>query len=161
MTASCSPADALEVMTVVSFCHPRTAPRWHDDPAAAKAASQVWADLFSHQNLQLNDLVAGVKKRASESPDIAPEPGEIIVFARAVRRDREDRAMCDPTVRAGREAAIDAKARAAIGPAAAKFGQLERPASRALPASRRGRMDPGKRAEVEAELASKRGATSA
>lgn len=47
----------------------------------------LWAELFSAHNLTLADLLAGVKLRAQHHPD-APEPADIIEFARKVRRDK-------------------------------------------------------------------------
>lgn len=82
-------ADALEVMTIVAACHHRTAPRM-DDEHAALATASVWAELFSAYRLELADLIAAVKKRALTHPD-APEPAEIIAFAREIRRDRAER----------------------------------------------------------------------
>jgi hypothetical protein len=84
-----TPADALEVMTIVAACHHRTAPRM-DDEQATLATASVWADLFSTYKLELPDLIAAVKKRALSHPD-APEPAEIITFAREIRRDRTER----------------------------------------------------------------------
>jgi hypothetical protein len=85
-----TPADALEVMTIVAACHHRTAPRM-DDPEAAMATATVWAELFSTHRLELADLVAAVKKRAAGGLADAPEPAEIISFAREIRRDRTER----------------------------------------------------------------------
>lgn len=82
-----STADAIEVLTLISLLHRRTAPRL-DDRQAAVAMATLWAELFSAHNLPLGDLLAGVKLRAQHHPD-APEPAEIIEFARKVRRDRE------------------------------------------------------------------------
>lgn len=82
-------ADALEVMTIVAACHHRTAPRM-DDHEAALATARVWAELFDTYRLDLPDLIAAVKKRATTHPD-APEPAEIITFAREIRRDRAER----------------------------------------------------------------------
>lgn len=82
-------ADVLEVMTVITACHHRTAPRL-DDHEAALATAQVWAELFNGYRLELPDLVAAVKKRAATHSD-APEPAEIIAFAREIRRDRAER----------------------------------------------------------------------
>lgn len=82
-------ADALEVMTLIAACHRRTAPRM-DDREATIAAARVWSDLFSVYNLDLPDLLAAVKKRALTHAD-APEPAEIIRFARDIRRDRAER----------------------------------------------------------------------
>jgi hypothetical protein len=82
-------ADALEVMTVVTACHHRTAPRM-DDEQAALATARIWAELFSYHNLELPDLLTAVKKRALSHAD-APEPAEIIAFAREIRRDRAER----------------------------------------------------------------------
>ena len=84
-----STADAMQVMLIVQACHHRTAPRM-DDPDVARATAAVWAELFDVYKLDLADLVAGVKKRALGHPD-APEPAEIIAFARDWRRDRTER----------------------------------------------------------------------
>ena len=82
-------AEALEVMAVVAACHHRTAPRL-DDRQAALVTATIWAELFTTYNLDLTDLVAAVKKRAATHSD-APEPAEIIHFAREIRRDRDAR----------------------------------------------------------------------
>lgn len=84
-----STADALEVMTIVAACHHRTAPRM-DDEQATLATASVWADLFTAYRLELRDLIAAVKKRALGHAD-APEPAEIITFAREIRRERAER----------------------------------------------------------------------
>ena len=99
-----SRADALEIMTLVTACHRRTAPRM-DDEQAALATASVWAELFSTYRLELPDLVAAVKKRALSHPD-APEPADIIAFAREIRRDRTERES--DAERQAREARIDA-----------------------------------------------------
>lgn len=82
-------ADALEIMTIVAACHHRTAPRT-DDREAALATARIWAELFTTYHLELPDLLAAVKKRALTHSD-APEPAEIIQFAREIRRDRAER----------------------------------------------------------------------
>lgn len=82
-------ADALEVMTLVIACHHRTAPRM-DDPEVTLATAQVWADLFDEYKLELPDLQAAVKKRALSHAE-APEPAEVIAFARDIRRERAER----------------------------------------------------------------------
>jgi hypothetical protein len=82
-------SDAMQVMLIVQACHQRTAPRM-DDRDVVKVTAGVWADLFNEYRLTLADLVAGVKKRALSHPE-APEPAEIIHFAREVRRDRDAR----------------------------------------------------------------------
>lgn len=82
-------SEAIEVMGVAAACHHRTAPRM-DDRQAVMVTASIWADLFSAYNLTLADLVAGVKKRAMAHAD-APEPAEIIHFAREIRRDRDAR----------------------------------------------------------------------
>jgi hypothetical protein len=76
-------------MTLVAACHHRTAPRM-DDREAARATASVWAELFSTYRLELPDLLAAVKKRALSHAE-APEPAEIITFAREIRRDRCER----------------------------------------------------------------------
>ena len=82
-------SDAMQVMLIVQACHQRTAPRM-DDRDVVKATAAIWADLFNEYRLTLADLVAGVKKRALSHAE-APEPAEIIHFAREVRRDRDAR----------------------------------------------------------------------
>lgn len=79
--------EAMQVMLVVQGCHPRTAPR-SDDPEAIRAIATIWAELFGTYRLELADLVAGVKKRALTHAD-APEPADIISFAREIRRERD------------------------------------------------------------------------
>jgi hypothetical protein len=82
-------ADALEVMAVVAACHHRTAPRM-DDEQATLATALIWAELFAAYQLKLPDLIAAVKKRALSHAE-APEPAEIIQFARDIRRERAER----------------------------------------------------------------------
>lgn len=85
---TCSTRDAGQVLVLVAACHRKTAPRL-DDREAALATAVTWAELFSAHRLTLPDLQAGVKLRAQHEP-VAPEPAEIIEFARKVRRDRQD-----------------------------------------------------------------------
>jgi hypothetical protein len=99
-------SEAIKVMGVVAACHHRTAPRM-DDREAVLAIAGVWADLFSTHHLELPDLIAAVKKRATSHPD-APEPADIITVARGIRMDRADRETRDQ--RAAREELLDAKA---------------------------------------------------
>lgn len=82
-------SDAMQVMLIVQACHQRTAPRM-DDRDVVKVTAAVWAELFNAYRLTLPDLIAGVKKRALTHAD-APEPAEIIHFAREIRRDRDAR----------------------------------------------------------------------
>lgn len=83
-------SDAMEVMFTVQRCHPRTAPRM-DDREVTLAIAAMWAELFNKPyKLELADLIAGVKRRVTEGFADAPEPAEIITFARKVRRDRAD-----------------------------------------------------------------------
>ncbi|MGV0042048.1 hypothetical protein [Mycobacterium colombiense] len=98
-------ADAMQVMLIVQACHHRTAPRM-DDPDVARATATVWAELFSAYNLGLPDLTAAVKKRALSCPE-APEPAEIIRYARELRRDRAERES--DTERRAREDQHDAE----------------------------------------------------
>lgn len=79
-------ADALEVLTIVTALHRRTAPRV-DDEQAYLATATLWAEVFSAHHLTLPDLLAGVKLRAQSFAD-APEPADVIQFARKVRGDR-------------------------------------------------------------------------
>lgn len=80
-------SDALDVMAIVTACHRRTAPRM-DDRDVARATADTWAELFNVHRLELSDLLAAVKMRAQFERD-APEPAEIITFARKIRRDRD------------------------------------------------------------------------
>lgn len=84
-----STADAMQVMLIVQACHHRTAPRM-EDPEVTRATAAIWAELFATYRLELPDLIAAVKKRALSHAD-APEPAEIIQFAREIRRDRAER----------------------------------------------------------------------
>lgn len=93
-----STADAIEVMTIVAACHHRTAPRM-DDREATIATASVWAELFTKHRLELSDLLAAVKMRAQFESD-APEPAEIITFARKIRRDRDADAGPSPAYEA-------------------------------------------------------------
>jgi hypothetical protein len=79
-------ADALEVMAIVTACHRRTGPRL-DDRDVARATADIWAELFNAHRLEQADLIAAVKMRAQYEAD-APEPAEIITFARKIRRER-------------------------------------------------------------------------
>lgn len=108
-------ADALEVMTIVAACHHRTAPRM-DDHQAALATARIWAELFDTYKLELPDLIAAVKKRALGHPE-APEPAEIITFAREIRRDRTERESTEE--RESREDRRDADLEARISALAA------------------------------------------
>lgn len=123
-----TPADALEVMMAVSACHHRTAPRM-DDEQAALATARIWADLFSVYQLDLADLVAAVKKRATTNPE-APEPAEIIQFAREIRRERAERES--EAARQAREdrrdAALEARNRDRLAAITASFAE-----SKAIP----------------------------
>ena len=82
-------SDAMKVMVTVQACHHRTAPRMDDQDVVLTTAA-VWAELFNVYGLTLADLVAGAKKRALSNAD-APEPAEIIHFAREIRRERDAR----------------------------------------------------------------------
>ncbi len=79
----------MQVMLIVQACHQRTAPRM-DDREVVTITATVWAELFNEYRLTLTDLTDGVKKRALTHPE-APEPAEIIHFAREIRRDRDAR----------------------------------------------------------------------
>ncbi|WNM74333.1 helicase loader [Gordonia phage Thimann] len=146
-------ADALEVMLVVQACHPRTAPR-QDDPEVTDAMAIVWAEMFDAFGLELDDLRAAVKRRAVKEPGCpAPEPGEIVKYAREIRNERAAKEQADPELRAGHEARIDAKVERMISPLAAKLGRLDRPALRAIHApTRETPGDPDARAQARAEL---------
>lgn len=82
-----TPADAAEVMRLVAACHPRTAPRI-DDRQAVTVMATIWAELFDEPyKLELRHLLAGVRRRVTEGFADAPEPAEIITYARKVRRE--------------------------------------------------------------------------
>lgn len=102
-------ADALEVMTIVAACHHRTAPRM-DDREATLATAGVWAELFSSHRLELADLIAAVKKRAASGHADAPEPAEIITFAREIRRQRDAEAGPTPEYEARCESKAEDRA---------------------------------------------------
>lgn len=80
-------ADALEVLTLVTACHRRTAPRM-DDEQVTMATADTWAELFNAYHLRQADLLAAVKRRALTTAD-APEPAEIIAVARDIQRARD------------------------------------------------------------------------
>jgi hypothetical protein len=145
-------ADALEVMLTVQACHPRTAPR-QDDDDVTNAMANVWAELFTAYNLDLPDLQAAVKRRAIKEPGApAPEPGEIVKYAREIRNERAARDQADPDKRALHEAAIDSKVAQLVAPLATSFSDMDRPALPRLTANRSGKVDPTKLAEARAEL---------
>jgi hypothetical protein len=122
-------ADAIEVLTIVAACHRRTAPKL-DDRDAAVATARIWAELFNVHNLAAADLIAAVKMRAQFEPD-APEPAEIIAFARKIRKDRRDETGPSPEYEALCESkAEDAAELAAIRQARELSPAVERPALR-------------------------------
>lgn len=84
-----TPSDVMQVMVTIQACHHRTAPRM-DDRDVVITTAEVWAELFNEYGLTLVDLKAAVKKRALSHAD-APEPAEIIHFARGIRRERDAR----------------------------------------------------------------------
>lgn len=153
-------ADALDVMLVVQACHPRTAPR-QDDPEVTNAMATVWAELFTAYRLELADLVAAVKRRALKEPGApAPEPGEIVHYAREIRAERSAKQQADPEQRAIREAAIDAKVERLASPLARELGRIDRPTLRSVPGTTRPVAgDPDARAKARAELDAIRGNT--
>lgn len=84
-TVTISPADASEIIAVITACHHRTAPRM-DDAEAARVTATVWSDLLSGYDLTCAEYIAAVKSRAKACPD-APEPADLIRVARANRQD--------------------------------------------------------------------------
>ena len=82
-------SDATKIMLMVQACHPRTAPRMDDDEVTLTIAT-VWAELFNAEQLEFDDLIAAVKKRARNHDD-APDPAEIIRFARETTEQRRAR----------------------------------------------------------------------
>lgn len=102
-------ADALDVMLIVQACHPRTAPR-QDDLEVTNAMAVVWAEMFDAFELDLDDLRAAVKRRAVKEPGCAaPEPGEIVKYAREIRNERAAKEQGIPELRQAHEAKIDRK----------------------------------------------------
>lgn len=99
-------SEAIEIMGLVAACHYKTAPRM-DDREVTLATAKIWAELFGTYNLEASDLKAAVMKRATAHAE-APEPAEIIKFAREIRRERAERETT--AQRQHRENAIDAKA---------------------------------------------------
>lgn len=85
-----TPADALEVMAVVSACHHRTAPRM-DDPEAALVIAKHWAELLDGYDFTVPELIKAVKLRAKVCPE-APEAADIIRGARSARTELMARA---------------------------------------------------------------------
>lgn len=80
-----TPGEALEILTVITACHHRTAPRWGDDEAALAIAT-TWADLLSGYGISTAEYVTAVKSRAKGCPE-APEPADLIRVARATRQN--------------------------------------------------------------------------
>lgn len=128
---TCSTRDAGQVLVLVAACHRKTAPRL-DDREAALATAVTWAELFSAHRLTLPDLQAGVKLRAQHEP-VAPEPAEIIEFARKVRRDRQDSEGPTPEYEALCESkAEDAEELSLLREIRAASPKVERPALNAI-----------------------------
>lgn len=126
-------ADAIAVLTHVAACHRRTAPKL-DDREAAIATAKVWAELFNAHGLTREDLLDAVKLRALSEPD-APEPAEIITFARKIRRDRDADQGPSPEYEALCESkAEDAAELAELRQARALAPAVERPALHAITA---------------------------
>lgn len=86
-------ADTLALIALIAARHRRTAPRIDDDDEADFIADQ-WAEMFNDYRLHPDDLTEAVKQRSLTHPD-APEPAEIIHWAREIRRDRANRADPD------------------------------------------------------------------
>ncbi len=82
-------AEAAAVLLKVSIAHRRTAPKI-EDPIERAAYAETWARIFSRYNLELPDLVAAVERRAAKERD-APEPAEIVEYARIIRSERASR----------------------------------------------------------------------
>jgi len=113
-----SVSEVIEIMGVVAACHHRTAPRM-DDRDAVLVTAQVWANLFDVYNLDAETLKAAVMKRAAVAAE-APEPAEIISFAREIRRERAERETAEQ--RRAREELLDAKAEGRLA-AVTQLGQ--------------------------------------
>lgn len=119
-----STADALDLMTLITACHRRTAPRM-DDREVAIATATTWAELFNAQKLEMPDLTASVKLRAQSEAD-APEPAEIIRLARQRRAERCERET--PAEREAREDRRDAALAQRRAEAIARGERIEAPA---------------------------------
>lgn len=100
-----TPAEATQVLAAISLVHRRTAPKPANN-AEAEAMARTWARVFSRYDLELHDLLTAVEHRAGIESD-APEPADIVKYARAIRRDRSDRENADAEKRAERELKID------------------------------------------------------
>lgn len=116
-------ADALDVMTVITACHRRTAPRM-DDREVAIATATIWAELFNVYKLDIADLIAGVKQRALTQAE-APEPAEIITAAKEIRRLRgESESRAAREAREDRhDAALEARNQARMQQLCSGFGK--------------------------------------
>lgn len=84
-----TPAEAAAVLAHIALVHRRTAPK-PANPEEATALAKAWARVFSQHNLELPDLLAAVEKRAADDGQ-APEPAEVVKYARAIRSERGDR----------------------------------------------------------------------
>ncbi|SDT84490.1 hypothetical protein [Gordonia westfalica] len=100
-------ADAGQVLKHTAFVHRRTAIRPKSEKEAQEIAI-VWARMFARYKLDLPELLEAVERRAIKHQD-APEPGEIVQWAREVRQEWSSRAQADPEQRALHEAKIDRK----------------------------------------------------
>lgn len=151
-------ADALDVMLIVQACHPRTAPR-QDDPEVTDAMAHVWAEIFDAYGLELDDLRAAVKRRAVKEPGApAPEPGEIVKYAREIRNERAAKEQANADSRALHEAKIDAKVERMVAPMALEFGRIDRPTlGHSRSGARAQKPDPDRMAQARAELDAIRG----
>ncbi|GAC70817.1 hypothetical protein [Gordonia soli] len=100
-------ANAGRVLKHTAFVHRRTAIRPASD-TEAKQIAIVWARMFARYKLELPELLEAVERRAIKFSD-APEPGEIVQWAREVRQEWASRAQAQPEQRAIHEAKIDRK----------------------------------------------------
>lgn len=82
-------ADVIEIMTVVAACHPRSAPRM-DDKATTLATATIWQELLDGYGIDKAEYINAIKHRARGTNE-APEPSEMILVARDLRKQVKDR----------------------------------------------------------------------
>lgn len=100
-------ADAGQVLKHTAIVHRRTAIRPASD-TEAKQIAIIWARMFARYKLELPELLEAVERRAIKFQE-APEPGEIVQWAREVRQEWASRSQAIPEQRAVHEAKIDRK----------------------------------------------------
>lgn len=100
-------------------------------PQPNRATVQAWAEQIARYQLDLPDVLAGVTKMyADNGSGFRPLPKDLVDAARAVRKDRSERA----TDRSGYEAICDSKAgdTAELTANRARLAELTRHVGRAV-----------------------------